>query len=183
MTKFTFLVGSARANGNAEQLAHHASQSLNGSAEQLWLNLNELPLPPFQDVRHLEGGNYLPPTGNAKTLFDATVDCDHLVFVSPVYWYSLPTSLKHYLDYWSEWMRVEGLDFKQRMKGKTLWAISSSAGSEAEAEPMLQSLRLSANYMQMNWGGHVLGTGDAPGEVLQDTAAMEAARHLFENVL
>jgi hypothetical protein len=44
---------------------------------------------------------------------------------------------------------------------------------------MLQSLRLSADYMHMRWDGHVLGNGSKPGDVLRDTAALEAARVLL----
>lgn len=41
-----------------------------------------------------------------------------IVLVSPVYWFSIPSPLKTYLDHWSGWMRVPDLDFKEKMRGK-----------------------------------------------------------------
>ena len=111
----TFLVASARANGNSEQLARHGASALPESIEQHWLVLGDHPLEPFQDLRH---GGYAEPTGHAKTLVEATLAADHIVFVAPVYWYSVPAPLKLYLDYWSHWMRVDSLDFKARMAQK-----------------------------------------------------------------
>lgn len=178
MGSYTFLIASARRNGNSEQLAKIASASLGENASQRWLDLKDVTLDPFHDLRHVESG-YDTPRGDELELFDATVNCTDLVFVTPVYWYSLPAPLKLYLDYWSAWLRVDGLNFKTRMKGKRLWAISTSAGPAEEANSMFESLRLSANYMGMQWGGSVLGNGSAAGDVLKDTRAVELATYLF----
>jgi len=177
MSKFTFLIASARPNGNSEKLARVASEALSENSTQ-WFTLRDLPLDPFEDRRHGEL-SYSALKGNANTLFEATVDCEHLVFVTPVYWYSVPAPLKLYLDHWSHWMRVEDLQFKERMEGKTLWAISASAGVAEDAEHMFGSLQLCAKFMKMKWGGHLLGNGSAPGDILNDKSALESARKLF----
>ena len=52
---FLFLVGAARAGGNTEMLARRAAKELPRDAEQRWLRLPELPLPPFEDRRHGAG--------------------------------------------------------------------------------------------------------------------------------
>jgi multimeric flavodoxin WrbA len=180
MPNYTFLLASARNNGNSEQLARLAAETLPNESKQTWLTLRDHPLPAFQDLRHDQDG-YAPPTGDELKLFDATAECDQLVFVTPVYWYSVPAPLKLYLDYWSAWMRVENLDFRNRMTGKQLWAISASAGAANEAQHMFDSLKLCATYMKMDWGGHVLGNGTAAGDVIKDEAAVSAARELFKN--
>ncbi|MEM7457383.1 MAG: NAD(P)H-dependent oxidoreductase, partial [Planctomycetota bacterium] len=142
------------------------------------LNLRDYPLEPFQDLRH--HGDYAKPEGNALSLLEASLDCDDLVFVTPVYWYSVPAPLKLYLDYWSHWMRVAETGFKESMRGKNLWAVSCSAGPAIEAQHMFASLELSAKYMEMNWSGFVLGNGSAAGDVLTDDDAVEKARVLFQ---
>ena len=76
-------------------------------------------------------------------------------------------------------MRVDELDFKNRMKGKHLWAISASAGSAEQANPMFKSLQMSATYMAMEWGGHLLGNGSAAGDVMNDEQALAKAKTLF----
>ena len=174
----TFLLASARANGNSEQLARHAATSLGDDLEQRWLALRDYPLPVFEDKRH--AGRYDKLHGNAKILAEATLAAQRLVFVTPVYWYSVPTPLKLYLDHWSHWMRVESLKFKEKMSSMTLWVVAASAGAATEAEPMLESLRLCGKYLDMKWGGHVLGNGSKPGDVLNDSDALKRAAHLFQ---
>jgi multimeric flavodoxin WrbA len=172
-----FLIASARKNGNSEILAREAAKQL-PEAAQTWLRLQDLPLEPFEDIRHSVGA-YPQPTGNAKTLFDASLHATDIVMVAPVYWYSVPTTLKRYLDEMSAWMRVPEANFLERMSGKTMWVITSLSGDPINAEPMLATLRLSAQYLEMHYGGHVIGNGSKPGDVNNDQAALEAAHKLF----
>jgi NAD(P)H-dependent FMN reductase len=172
-----FLIASARENGNSEILAREAAKALPEHG-QTWLRLQDLPLEPFEDIRH-SVGVYPQPTGNAKILFEASLAASDIVMVSPVYWYSVPTSLKRYLDEMSAWMRVPEANFLERMSGKTMWVVSSLSGDAVNAEPMLSTLRLSAQYLKMNYAGHVIGNGSKPGDVNNDHTALEAARQLF----
>lgn len=78
-------------------------------------------------------------------------------------------------------MRVPGLDFKPLMAGKAMYVLcATSSGEEPHlAAPLVDSLRFSADYMKMRWGGAVLGDGSKPGDVLKDEAAMAAAARLL----
>jgi len=177
---FLFLTTSSREAGhvgNTEWLARQAAAALPADQAQTWLSLARLDLPPFVDLRHTVG-SYAAPEGGLKTLLDATLAATHLVFVSPVYWFSIPAPLKTYLDHWSGWLRTPGLDFKERMAGKTLQVISTS-GDRTKAQPMFDSLRLCAQFMGMAHGGELWGKGGAPGAVQADLSACEqAARFL-----
>jgi multimeric flavodoxin WrbA len=178
--KFLFVLGGARPEGNTETLARTAAAGLPESVQRSWVRLSELPLPPFEDLRHVGTGHYPEPAGNARVLLDATLAATDLVIASPLYWYSLSASAKLYMDYWSGWMRVPGVEFKERMAGKTLWAVTAlSSGDQAKADPMLGTLRNCAEFLGMRWGGAVLGHGSAPGQVHADSAALESARSLF----
>jgi NAD(P)H-dependent FMN reductase len=79
--KLRFLLGSARRESNTEALARAAALALPDTSEQQWLRLPELPLPPFEDLRHTVGV-YPQPMGHEKTLFEATLWADNLVFAS-----------------------------------------------------------------------------------------------------
>lgn len=174
---FLFLVASARlpgAVGNTEWLARQAARHLPAGATSEWLYLNEAELAPFEDRRHVESGTYPMPGGDAKKLLDATLAASDLVVVTPLYWYSFPNRLKLYLDHWSAWMRVPGLEFKARMADKRMWAITTS-GNRDKTQPMLDSLKLCAEFMAMRWQGALWGAGGAPGAVEKDAAAIAAA--------
>lgn len=177
---FLFLLGSARPEGNTEQLARRAAAALPAEVSQQWLSLLDLPLPPFVDIRH-SVGVYPAPQGPEKTLAEATLAATDIVFATPLYWYSVSASTKLYLDYWSGWMRVPELDFRARMAGKTAWVISANS-DEAGAkmsEALILTLKLSADYMQMQWGGTLLGYANRPGDILQDERALTAAADFF----
>ncbi|MFF2141164.1 flavodoxin family protein [Kitasatospora sp. NPDC058190] len=178
--RFLFLDASARVGGNSERLARLAAESsLPAGAEQRWLRLADHPLPPFQDLRHTGDGRYPEPVGHERTLLEATLEATDLVFVAPLYWYSLPTTAKLYLDYWSAWFRVPGLDFRSALRGGTVWGVTALATGDDKAEPLIGTLRLTAEYMGMRWGGALLGNGTRPGDVLRDERALIAAKSFF----
>ena len=147
---------------------------------QRWLRLSDHPLPAFQDIRHEGDGRYPEPAGNERLLLQATLAASDVVIASPLYWYSVSASTKLYLDYWSGWLRVPGVDFKAEMRGKTLWAITSYSRSEpALAEPLAGTLRLTAKFLNMRWGGLLLSSSNRPGDVLANTEALAQAKRFF----
>ena len=178
---FLFLVTSARRKGNSEHLARHAAAVLPDGCKQTWLNLADLPLPAFDDLRHASTEAWTPAIeGPARTLLSATLEATDLVMITPVYWYSLPAAAKLYLDHWSAWLRAPGWDFKTRMAGKTLWGISVYSDTDPRlAGPLRDSLQFTAEYMKMRWGGLLLGQGNRPGDVLGDHASIVAAVQFF----
>lgn len=178
--QFLFILGSARYDGNTEHLARHAARSLPASATQTWLHLLDHSLPLFEDIRHHETRKYSIETESERILLDATLAATDIVIASPVYWYSVSASTKLYLDHWSAWMRLEGVDFKARMAGKTLWTVAALSDDDwSLAQPLIDTLRLSADYMKMNWGGVLLGYGNRPKDVLLDSSSMERAEKFF----
>ena len=130
------------------------------------------------------GGQAIANTGDittlagAQSILDATLAATDLVFVSPVYWFSIPSPLKTYLDHWSAWLRIPGLEFKERMAGKSLWVISTS-GNREKAQPMFDSFQLCAEFLGMQWHEPLWGKGGSPDAILSDDAAMSAAVNYF----
>lgn len=181
--KFVFVLGSSRRDGNTEILARRAAAALPEHVEQEWIRLSELPLPVFEDNRHAGTGQYPEPTGNLRLLLDATLGATDLVIASPLYWYSLSAGVKLYLDHWTGWLRVPGLEFKARMAGKTMWAVAALSDERPKADPLIGTLRNCAEYLRMSWGGSLLGNGTAPGHVLNDAEALAEADLFFASSL
>ncbi|MFB8079438.1 flavodoxin family protein [Streptomyces sp. NPDC056013] len=175
---FLFVLGSSRADGNTEILARAAAKALPADVPQRWIDLNRLPLPDFQDGRHEEGD--WPVSEAERTLRDATMEATDIVIASPLYWYTLSAQTKRYLDYWSGWLGVPGLDFKKRMAGRTLWAVAAmSDEDEAVADGLAATLNNTAAYLRMRFGGVLLGNGSRPGQVRGDERALSRARTYF----
>lgn len=171
-----FLVASTREPGhlgNTEWLARQAAAALPADTPTTWLHLAKMQLAPFVDQRHTTG-SYAPPTGDLKTLLDATLAATDIVLVAPVYWYSLPANIKTYIDHWSAWMRVPGLNFKEQMAQKTLSLITTS-GDRSKAQPTIDSVRLCAQFLAMTDGGVLWGKGGPPKAVEADAQAVAQA--------
>lgn len=175
---FLFVLGSARAGGNTEALARAAADQLPPSVPRTWLSLSDGALPPFDDLRHA-GVEWPAPSGPEQQLLDATLAATDVVLATPTYWYTVSASTKLYLDHWSGWMRLPGVDFKARMAGKTLWTVSVLSDEPQHADALVDTLRRCADYMGMRWGGALLGNGSRPGDIHQDTTAMSAAKTFF----
>ncbi|MFD7240855.1 flavodoxin family protein [Streptomyces massasporeus] len=177
--RFLFVLGSARAEGNSELLARRAAEQLPPDVEQEWIDLTELPVPDFEDLRH-DSDHVRPTEGNVARLLDATLAATDIVIVSPLYWYSVSAQTKRYLDYWSGWLRTPELDFKATLAGRTLWGVTALAHTqEVVADPLVGTLHNSAAYMGMRFGGVLLGNGSKPGDVLTDDAALTRAKTFF----
>ncbi|MEV0485598.1 NAD(P)H-dependent oxidoreductase [Streptomyces sp. NPDC050508] len=180
--RFLFVLGSARLDGNTELLARRAAEQLPPDVEQQWIRLADHPLPDFLDIRHDGIVRPVQPTENdtVRQLLDATLAATDIVIASPVYWYSLSGLTKRYLDYWSDWLRVPGADFRATMADRTLWGVSVLAEEEeAVADPLIGTLNNSAAYMKMRFGGVLLGNGSARGDVLKDSRALSRAKTFF----
>lgn len=179
-TKFLFLLGSARTGGNTETLARLAAKNLPEDIDQNWLSLIEHPLPIFEDIRHDDGLEYRIRTEDERIVLESTLAATDIVVVSPLYWYSVTTSIKLYLDHWSGWMRLDGVDFKKRMAGKTMWCVSVLSDEDYSViNPLIETLRLSAEYMKMKFAGTLIGYGSRPGDVLNDPPSLERASRFF----
>ncbi|MFF8815770.1 flavodoxin family protein [Streptomyces pactum] len=175
---FLFLLASARPDGNTAQLARAAAEQLPSGTGQRWLDLARLPLADYVDARH--AGETGPEQENEELLRQATLTATDIVIASPLYWYSLSSYAKRYLDYWSKWLRTPDPDFRETMAGRTLWGVTAMAHrEEVVAEPLTLTLHHTAAYMGMRFGGVLLGNGSQPGQVGDDERAAARAKTFF----
>ncbi len=175
---FLFLLASARSEGNTELLARAAAEQLPSGTTQRWLDLAQLPLPDYIDARHADGP--WPERENEELLRQATLAATDIVIASPLYWYSVSSYAKRYLDYWSKWLVTPDPGFKVKMAGRTLWGVTAMAHrEEVVAEPLVLTLHHTAAYMGMRFGGVLLGNGSRPGQVLDDEQAAVLAKTFF----
>jgi hypothetical protein len=140
-----------------------------------------LPLPEYSDTRHQGERRDVRewPSGNERLLLETTLHATDLVIASPLYWYSVSADIKRYLDYWVRWMYTPEAEFKARMRGKTMWVISVLTEEPEQASALVDTLRRCAVYLDMRWGGVLLGNGSAPGDVLGDAGALAEAATFF----
>ncbi|MFB7279815.1 flavodoxin family protein [Streptomyces hydrogenans] len=169
---FAFILGSPHGGGNTEALARYAAEGLPSDAGAGWLSLSELPLP-ARPAGPL-------PQGPEKVLLDATLDSTDLVLASPLHWYSVSAATKLYLDYWARWSGLPDVAFRERMRGKNLWAVTAYArGDDSDTEPLTGMLRRTADYLGMHWRGALLARAHREGDLEADPAALARAATFF----
>ncbi|MFJ6939820.1 flavodoxin family protein [Streptomyces sp. NPDC101132] len=175
---FLFVLASSRPGGNTEALARAAAEQLPAGVAQRWVDLSRTPLPDFQDGRHDDDS--WTAGADEEALRHATLEATDVVIASPLYWYSVSAQAKRYLDYWSGWLSVPGSDFRERVAGRTLWGVTAMADrEEVRADPLVASLRHTAAYLGMRFGGVLLGNGSRPGQIRNDERAMVRAKTFF----
>ena len=176
MTRFLFLCSSARPKGNARLLAEGAASVLPAQVPQDWIDLASLALPAFHDRRPAGTG----PEGALADVWQAMLAATDLVFVAPVYWYTLPAPAKLLLDHWSGWLDAPDMAFAAQMRGKRMWLVTARADPDPTVtDPMVATLQRSATWLGMEWGGALHGIGDAAGDVLTDAQALSRAATFF----
>ncbi|MGR5348012.1 flavodoxin family protein [Vibrio mediterranei] len=77
---------------------------------------------------------------------------DHLVFASPVYWYSMSAQLKVFFDRLSDLLTIEK-ELGRSMKGKSVSVLSSGFNKNCPS-CFVAPFELTANHMQLQFIGN-----------------------------
>ncbi|MEF1174466.1 NAD(P)H-dependent oxidoreductase [Vibrio sinaloensis] len=97
---------------------------------------------------------------------------DHIVFASPVYWYSMSAQLKVFFDRLSDLLTIEK-QLSRRLKGKSISILSTGYNTELP-ECFIEPFVLTAKYMHMEFNGWTYAA--IQSEV--DLAALEAVAEM-----
>ena len=163
------LFASARRHGNTGQFMDRIAAELGIEV----VDLAALRLAPY-DYEHRNRGDDFEP------LMKRVLEFDHVIFASPVYWYSVSPPMKIFLDRISDFLDLpELLDQGRRLRGKTGWVVCTSIYDEVPAS-FLGSFRDTFDYLGMRFGGagHV-NCRDGYGSNQHDAEAQQFARLLL----
>ena len=85
------------------------------------------------------------------SLIHKLITYDHIVFATPVYWYSMSAQLKVFFDRLSDLLTIEkGLG--RQLKGKSISVLSTGYDSDCPS-CFIQPFELTANYMDLTFKG------------------------------
>jgi multimeric flavodoxin WrbA len=137
---------------------------------------------PIVDQRHEEGG-FQPVDDDYDQVIQEMLAHDTLVFVSPIYWYSVTGHMKNMFDRWSQCLRDPRFDFKALMKQKKAYAIVVGGDNpRIKALPMIQQLKYTFDFVGLPFEGYVLGKASRPGEIMNDKLALAEGKWLNEQL-
>jgi len=78
---------------------------------------------------------------------------DMLIFATPVYWYAMSGTMKIFFDRISDCLKIDK-PTGRKLRGKTMAAISCGSDS-TEIEGFFVPFASSADYLGMNYAGHI----------------------------
>ncbi|AFH63421.1 flavodoxin family protein [Paenibacillus caseinilyticus] len=161
------LYGSSRRNGNTDILAARLAEGR--EADHLYLS--DYRLQPIVDYRHEEPGPY--PDDDYHELIGRVLAADALVFATPIYWYGISGVLKTFFDRWSQSLRESRKEFLAGLAGKPAYVIAvGDDDPQVKGQPLVQQFRYIFDFTGIRLAGHVIGTANKPGDILQDAQAL-----------
>ena len=141
MSKTIALFSSARRQGNTGQLINTVADRLDIEV----VNLDTLNISPFDYEHRNKHDDFLP-------LIEKILQHQHIIFSSPVYWYSVTPAMKAFLDRISDLLIfTELLDIGRQLRGKTGHIVSTSI--QKELSPIFSSaFKMTFDYLGIHNG-------------------------------
>ncbi|MFD1426935.1 flavodoxin family protein [Kroppenstedtia sanguinis] len=168
------ILGSSRKDGNTEQLANQVTAGL----PTTFLRLKESQILPIDDLRH-EPGGFQKVDDDYAPYVEQLAHHEVIVFATPLYWYGMSGRMKNFVDRWSQSLRDPDRSLRDAVQGKP--AVVVVTGGDApgvKGLPLIQQFHWIFEFVGMNFLDYVIGTGNKPGEILQDKAALAKAQSI-----
>ncbi len=170
--KILIIQGRSRSQGHSRIVINHLQTLLQSDL----VDLLELEFGRVDYEFRNRDDDFLP------TMREITAQYDTLVFVTPVYWYSMSGIMKDFFDRISDLLKIEK-ETGRLLRGKNMAMISCS-GSNDLVEGFGMPFRESANYLGMNYLGelHTWVEQEQVPPTVQDALA-QFAEHLKAKTL
>jgi len=177
--KIAVIHGSTRENGNTEYLTYQAIPKEVGTH----IYLRDYHIKPIVDQRHDEAGFHAADDDHEQ-IIDQMLEHDILVFSTPIYWYSMSSIMKLFIDRWSQIMKTPAYaHFREELKGKKVFLIAVGGDTPpVKGLPLVQQFVYICRFFDMSFEGYTLGEARKPGTIAQDRRAIEAASTLLDTL-
>jgi multimeric flavodoxin WrbA len=172
--KILALIGSPRKGGNTDLLVDQilkGSKTKGHTAEKLYLY--KYKITPCIDCRNCKKGDHVCTLKDGmQQIYPKMTEADLIIFGTPVYYYGPTGQMKLLID------RMRPYGEPETLKGKKGVIVAPSAEGAKCCGPLIKMLRMSFDYLGIEYAGKVLGTAYEKGEILQDKQEMNKAYKL-----
>lgn len=165
--KTVIILGSSRSNGDTRKVIEY----LNNNNQYDIIDLNTLNFSYFDYEHKNKDDDFIP------LMREIIAKYDTLIFATPVYWYSMSGILKVFFDRITDLITIEK-ELGRQLRGKNMGAISCSIGNNL-GETFWMPFEQSANYLGMNYLGHVHTEVENDAVLKSSKKIIDAFRNLF----
>ncbi len=143
------LLASSRSNGDTAAVVNQLAQLLDYEV----IDLKSLNFSDYDYLSENKDDDFLP------TIKYIVSHYDHIVWATPVYWYSMSAIMKRFIDRISDCLRIEK-DTGRKFRGMSMSLISVS--NDVRNEGFEKPFELTADYLGMRYVGdqHVIVNKD-----------------------
>jgi multimeric flavodoxin WrbA len=130
---------------------------------------------PIDDRRHDPAG-FQNVDDDYDKIIEQVFAHDVLIFSTPLYWYGMSGPMKNFVDRWSQSLRDKRFDFKSAMRQKQAYVVVVGGDQpRIKGLPLIQQFQYIFDFMQMEFGGFIIGEGNRPGDIMHDQRALVEA--------
>ena len=110
------------------------------------------------------------------------LEADAVIHSGPVYFWSMTSQMKAYLDRWCAFFDAQWnwhKDYYPKMKGKGIGLITVCGDLNPHtADPIVHSFKTTADFTRLRWIGAVMASATEKGEIAKNEAALKEAYEL-----
>ena len=129
--------------------------------------------PPVSIVVSVKRGDYVCAIKDGMQQIYANMDeADLIIFGTPNYWYGPTAKMKLLID------RMRPYVANKKLKGKKAIVIIPAAEEPNACGPMIEMLRMSFDYLEMELVGQILAEAYERGEIKNNPEALKSAYDL-----
>ncbi len=179
------IMGSPRVGGNSDILLDDALAGAEKAGAQVEkIILDKKKISGCRDCKKCNETGLCVIKDDMPEIHKKIVEADAIIHSVPVYFWSMTSQMKAYLDRWCALFDAEWKWQKQyypRMKGKPIGLITVCGDSNVHtADPIVHSFKSTAENTGMNWLGAVMASANDRGEIIKDEKTRKKAFGLGE---
>lgn len=175
------ILGSPRKNGNSETLARNVASGIeqNSDATVEFIRLNDLQISPCQGCGGCDKTSTCVINDDMTTLYEKVDNCDHLILVSPIYFYALSAQCKTFIDrFQARWARkyLSGIRFRHDEKRQGTLLVTAATEGKKIFDGALLTARTLFDALDLENGASLLVRGvDQRGAMQKKTETLAQA--------
>ena len=181
--KILGIMGSPRVGGNSDILLDEAlAGAKNAGAEVEKIILDKKKISGCKDCKKCNETGICVIKDDMLEIHKKILDADAIIHSAPVYFWSMTSQMKAYLDRWCAFFDAQWNWQKNcypRMKGKRIGLITVCGDPNVHtADPIVRVFKSTAELTKLSWLGAVMTSASDKGEILKDETAKQQAFEL-----
>jgi len=175
------ILGSPSKNGNSETLAQSVASGIEQHSDTTveFIRLNDLQISPCQGCGGCDKTSTCVINDDMTALYEKVDNCDHLILVSPIYFYGLSAQCKTFIDrFQARWARkyLSGIRFRHDEKRQGTLLVTAATEGKKIFDGALLTARTLFDALDLENGDSLLVRGvDQRGAMQKKTETLAQA--------